>query len=91
MALHIKTAMKKNLCYLLIFFSHFIFLNANASESILLQSTTSTQNSGLYDYLLPIFKNETDIDVYVVAVGTGQAIKMQRIAMGMPDSSFKER
>ena len=75
MALHIKTAMKKNLCCLLIFFSHFIFLNANASESILLQSTTSTQNSGLYDYLLPIFKMETDIDVYVVAVGTGQAIK----------------
>ena len=75
MALQIKTAMKKNLCCLLIFFSHFIFLNANASESILLQSTTSTQNSGLYDYLLPIFKKETDIDVYVVAVGTGQAIK----------------
>ena len=43
--------------------------------SIILQSTTSTANSGLYDHLLPIFKKETGITVHVVAVGTGQAIK----------------
>lgn len=42
---------------------------------ILLQSTTSTQNSGLYDHLLPHFTKETGIEVRVVAVGTGQAIK----------------
>jgi tungstate transport system substrate-binding protein len=42
---------------------------------ILVQSTTSTQNSGFYDYILPIFKSETGLDVEVVAVGTGQAIK----------------
>ncbi|SMX35850.1 substrate-binding domain-containing protein [Maliponia aquimaris] len=42
--------------------------------SILVQSTTSTANSGLYDYLLPIFKDKTGITVNVVAVGTGQAI-----------------
>lgn len=42
---------------------------------ILVQSTTSTQNSGLYEYLLPLFKKDTGIDVRVVAVGTGQAIK----------------
>ncbi|MCB1451660.1 MAG: extracellular solute-binding protein [Nitratireductor sp.] len=42
---------------------------------ITVQSTTSTQNSGLYDYLLPIFKEKTGIEVRVVAVGTGQAIK----------------
>lgn len=42
---------------------------------IIVQSTTSTQASGLYDYLLPIFEDKTGIDVRVVAVGTGQAIK----------------
>ncbi|MEQ5870990.1 substrate-binding domain-containing protein [Sagittula sp. NFXS13] len=48
---------------------------ALADESIIVQSTTSTANSGLYDYLLPIFTEATDITVNVVAVGTGQAIK----------------
>ena len=41
---------------------------------ILLQSTTSTNNSGFYDHILPKFKNATGISVKVVAVGTGQAI-----------------
>jgi tungstate transport system substrate-binding protein len=50
-------------------------LSAFAAEFILLQSTTSTQNSGLYDHLLPLFEEETGIEVRVVAVGTGQAIK----------------
>lgn len=44
-------------------------------KSILVQSTTSTANSGLYDYLLPMFKDASGIQVNVVAVGTGQAIK----------------
>ncbi len=44
-------------------------------KSILVQSTTSTANSGLYDYLLPMFTEKTGIKVNVVAVGTGQAIK----------------
>ena len=44
-------------------------------QSIIVQSTTSTANSGLYDYLLPIFQEESGIQVNVVAVGTGQAIK----------------
>ncbi len=42
---------------------------------IILQSTTSTENSGLFGYLLPIFTAKTGIDVRVVAVGTGQALK----------------
>lgn len=46
-----------------------------ADESIILQSTTSTANSGLYDYILPMFEDQTGITVNVVAVGTGQAIK----------------
>jgi tungstate transport system substrate-binding protein len=49
---------------------------ANADEqSVLVQSTTSTANSGLYEYLLPLFNEQTGIEVRVVAVGTGQAIK----------------
>lgn len=42
---------------------------------IVVQSTTSTQNSGLFDHLLPMFQEQTGIEVRVVAVGTGQAIK----------------
>ncbi|MGB8623328.1 MAG: substrate-binding domain-containing protein [Paracoccaceae bacterium] len=45
------------------------------AESILVQSTTSTKNSGLYDYILPKIQEETGLTVNVVAVGTGQAIK----------------
>ena len=47
-------------------------------KSIIVQSTTSTANSGLYDYLLPLFKEDSGITVNVVAVGTGQAIKNAR-------------
>jgi len=46
-----------------------------AGQRVLVQSTTSTQNSGLYDYLLPIVEKETGLNIAVVAVGTGQAIK----------------
>jgi tungstate transport system substrate-binding protein len=46
-----------------------------AERAIILQSTTSTANSGLYDALLPGFTDKTGIRVNVVAVGTGQAIK----------------
>ena len=49
---------------------------ASAGEKfITVQSTTSTQNSGLLDYLLPKFTEKTGIEIRVVAVGTGQAIK----------------
>jgi tungstate transport system substrate-binding protein len=49
--------------------------SAAQDKSILLQSTTSTANSGLYDAILPMFTDRTGIKVNVVAVGTGQAIK----------------
>jgi tungstate transport system substrate-binding protein len=48
---------------------------AQADEFITVASTTSTQNSGLFDHILPLFSKKTGIDVHVVAVGTGQAIK----------------
>jgi len=42
---------------------------------IIVQSTTSTENSGLFKHILPIFTKKTGIEVRVVAVGTGQSIK----------------
>ena len=52
---------------------------AQAQEKfIVLASTTSTEQSGLFPYLLPKFKEQTGIEVRVVAVGTGQALDMAR-------------
>lgn len=62
----------------LIVFHLLALSHADESPYILLQSTTSTKNSGLYDHLLPKFKKETGIDVRVVAVGTGQALRNAR-------------
>ena len=47
-------------------------------SAIVMASTTSTEQSGLFPYLLPEFKKATGLDVKVVAVGTGQAIDMGR-------------
>lgn len=44
-------------------------------DFIVVQSTTSTQNSGLFEHILPMFEEQSGIEVRVVAVGTGQAIK----------------
>ncbi len=49
-----------------------------ADKSIVVASTTSTQDSGLFGYLLPRFKARTGIDVKVVAQGTGQALDTGR-------------
>jgi tungstate transport system substrate-binding protein len=49
-----------------------------ADRFITVTSTTSTRNSGLYDHILPMFTKATGIEVRVVAVGTGQAIKLAR-------------
>jgi len=51
---------------------------ATANEYITVASTTSTANSGLFDDLLPQFTKKTGIEVRVVAVGTGQALKIAR-------------
>ena len=64
---------KKNL--LIIFVLFFQATQVIGSESIILQSTTSTKNSGLYDYLIPLIKEDTGVSINVVAVGTGAAIK----------------
>lgn len=49
-----------------------------ADPTILVQSTTSTANSGLYDHLLPQIKQATGVVAKIVAVGTGQAIRNAR-------------
>jgi len=56
--------------------SLFVAAQAPADDKfIIVQSTTSTQNSGLFEHILPMFTEKTGIDVRVVAVGTGQALK----------------
>lgn len=47
-------------------------------KSILMASTTSTEQSGLFSHILPIFEKETGINVRVVALGTGQALDTAR-------------
>jgi tungstate transport system substrate-binding protein len=51
---------------------------AQAQNSILVSSTTSTEQSGLFGHILPVFTNKTGIAVKVVAVGTGQALDIGR-------------
>ncbi len=56
-----------------------VSLSAQAQERfITVASTTSTEQSGLFKYLLPIFEKKTGIQVRVVAVGTGQALDIGR-------------
>jgi len=47
-------------------------------KAIVIASTTSTQDSGLFGHILPLFKAKTGIDVRVIAVGTGQALDTAR-------------
>ncbi len=51
---------------------------AQAQDFITVASTTSTENSGLFDHILPLFQEETGIEVRVVAQGTGQALETGR-------------
>jgi tungstate transport system substrate-binding protein len=54
------------------------FVASAQAQNLVMASTTSTEQSGLFTYLLPEFKKATGVDVKVVAVGTGQAIDMGR-------------
>jgi tungstate transport system substrate-binding protein len=56
--------------------SLFATINASEEKEILCASTTSTENSGLFAYILPVFEKKTGIKVKVVARGTGAAIEM---------------
>ena len=52
--------------------------SAWAQSAIVMASTTSTEQSGLFAHLLPAFKQASGIDIKVVALGTGQALDMAR-------------
>jgi tungstate transport system substrate-binding protein len=58
--------------------SFFAFPAASQEKSIVVSSTTSTEQSGLFEFILPIFQMKTGITVKVVAVGTGQALDIGR-------------
>ena len=68
--------MAKSLLVLILMVTVLAVSNVSAETRIRCASTTSTQNSGLFDFLLPIFKKKTGIKVDVVAVGTGAAIEV---------------
>jgi tungstate transport system substrate-binding protein len=51
---------------------------AAEEKSIVVASTTSTEDSGLFGHILPLFKGKTGIDVKVIALGTGQALDAGR-------------
>jgi len=58
-----------------------LYLNAAsawAQQFITVASTTSTEQSGLFKHILPVFEKKTGIQVRVVALGTGQALDMAR-------------
>jgi tungstate transport system substrate-binding protein len=72
-----------NMCRRHLFFAALLGCISSASafaqdKSIILASTTSTQDSGLFGYILPLFKARTGIEVKVVAQGTGQALDTAR-------------
>ena len=51
---------------------------AQAAQALRLATTTSTDNSGLLSYLLPVFEERSGISVHVIAVGTGKALRIAR-------------
>ena len=63
---------------LLVLLSLAAFAAGAQQRFITVASTTSTEQSGLFGYLLPIFENKTGINVHVVALGTGQALDVAR-------------
>ncbi|WP_445082911.1 substrate-binding domain-containing protein [Chelativorans sp. YIM 93263] len=69
---------RKLLAFATVLTVHLAFGSATSMAQdrfIIVQSTTSTENSGLLDTILPAFTDKSGIEVRVVAVGTGQAIK----------------
>ena len=67
----------KNILSRILLLSVFVALSSSnvLADNIIIQSSTSLKNSGFYRYLAPILKQYTGVEIRVVAVGTGQAIK----------------
>ena len=68
--------MKKTVLMLTVVLILTVVGSAVAQSEIICSSTTSTENSGLFGYILPLFEKKTGIKVKVVARGTGAAIEM---------------
>lgn len=66
--------MRKILAMLLL--AVFLTTGAAQAETLMMATTTSTDNTGLLDYLAPIFQKDTNIELKWTAVGTGKALKM---------------
>src|SRR5262249_9121594 len=64
---------------------------AAQQQFITVASTTSTEESGLFRHLLPAFTKQTGVEVRVVAVGTGQALKIGEVATAMWSSCTTSR
>jgi tungstate transport system substrate-binding protein len=72
-------SLRKNIFAFIAVFGAFLPGHVTAQDkSIVVASTTSTVDSGLFDYLLPIFTQKTGIDVKVLELGTGQALDAAR-------------
>jgi len=54
------------------------YLDTSLSQSLLLATTTSTYESGLLDYIIPLFEERNNIKVHAISVGTGQAIELAK-------------
>jgi tungstate transport system substrate-binding protein len=74
MTLYLDRRMLVGFCLALLVGMNVVLPAFAEDKFIVVQSTTSTQNSGLFEHILPKFKEKTGIDVRVVAVGTGQAL-----------------
>ena len=71
----------KKACFLAVLSGAFLFFGqsgiaAENEKSLLMATTTSTDNTGLLDYLLPVFTEKTGIDVRWISTGTGKALKL---------------
>ena len=74
-----ETEVQSKLCKKYLLLLALVALNGHAQEKfITVASTTSTEQSGLFRHLLPLFEKKTGIQVRVVALGTGQALDMAR-------------
>ena len=71
-------ALKKLLSFALVLSVSLAFAARAEERYITVASTTSTEQSGLFGFLLPVFTKKTGIDVHVVALGTGQALDVAR-------------
>ena len=77
--MHLRTMRRRATLVMAVAFAAAMPIAGQAQDkAIVMASTTSTEQSGLFPHLLPAFKAATGIDVRVVAVGTGQALDMGR-------------